>query len=396
MSQPRRRRATLMTCGVTHFLHDGFSDSLYVLLPILSGEFGLSLTQVGLLKTVYSGSLSASQIPSGLLAERIGEPALLAIGTAVAGLAFVLFGTAGGFAALCALFLMAGLASGTQHPLCSALVARAFDPSVRRTALGTYNFSGDLGKVAFPALVAAGAAAIGWRTASAALGAFALVGAIGIFVALRRYAMVAPASAPDAAARRRGWGIHNRRGFSVLSAIFMIDSATRLAFLTFMPFLLVAKGAEVDTVGLALALLFAGGAAGKFLCGALADRVGIIRTVVLTEILTGVGIMALLALPLATILMVLPVLGLALNGTSSVLYGTVTDFVAADRQARAFGLFYTLGLGAAAGAPLVFGVLSDLAGVPTTLVTVGAMALATVGLCPLLSTSLHRPARRAT
>ena len=43
----------------------------------------------------------------------------------------------------------------------------------------------------------------------------------------------------------------------------MLDSAVRAGFLTFLPFLLIAKGAPVATVGLALALVFAGGAAGS-------------------------------------------------------------------------------------------------------------------------------------
>ena len=42
-----------------------------------------------------------------------------------------------------------------QHPLGSALVSRAFEGAQSRAALGTYNFSGDVGKVLLPALCAA-------------------------------------------------------------------------------------------------------------------------------------------------------------------------------------------------------------------------------------------------
>ncbi len=44
-----RARATLGTCGAAHFLHDGFSDVLFGLLPRWAQAVGLSLTQVGLL-----------------------------------------------------------------------------------------------------------------------------------------------------------------------------------------------------------------------------------------------------------------------------------------------------------------------------------------------------------
>lgn len=44
----RRVRATLATSCATHFLHDGFSDAVYVLLPVWAGEFRLTFAQVGL------------------------------------------------------------------------------------------------------------------------------------------------------------------------------------------------------------------------------------------------------------------------------------------------------------------------------------------------------------
>ena len=52
-----------------HFVHDGFSDILYVLLPLWAAEFGLTLAQVGLIRTAYTGGMSLFQIPAGLLAE---------------------------------------------------------------------------------------------------------------------------------------------------------------------------------------------------------------------------------------------------------------------------------------------------------------------------------------
>ena len=49
----RRARAVLAVACGAHFIHDGFSDLLYVLLPVWASEFGLSFAQVGLLKTLY-------------------------------------------------------------------------------------------------------------------------------------------------------------------------------------------------------------------------------------------------------------------------------------------------------------------------------------------------------
>jgi MFS transporter, FSR family, fosmidomycin resistance protein len=393
-----RARAVLAAACSIHFVHDGFSDILYVLLPIWANEFRLTFAQVGIIRTAYSGGMAAFQIPAGLLAERWGERRLLAAGTAVTACGFIAAGTVGGFLSLLSVLLVAGLGSSVQHPLSSSLVSKAYETGPRRAALGTYNFSGDLGKVAVPAAVAFAALVVGWRTASAAYGVIGLVAAVAILGLLARLTtgmsepvVDAPSKAPRAA--RSGWGIRDLRGFQALTAIGMIDNATRTGFLTFLPFALIAKGSSIAGVGTALALLFAGGAVGKFACGLVAERLGVIRTVVLTEAATALGILALIPSSLPVALAILPLMGVALNGTSSVLYGTVADLVNADRRSRAYGLYYTVTIMSSALAPSVYGLLSDLAGVSTTLIVVSMLVLTTIPLCLVLRASVAEPAR---
>ena len=116
-----------------------------------------------------------------------------------------------------------------------------------------------------------------------------------------------------------------RGGFALLLAIGILDSSVRMGFLTFLPFLLKEQGASLSVVGQALALVFIGGATGKFACGWLVARFGVLATVLLTEAGTAALILAVLVLPLAPTLVLLPILGVMLNGTSSVLYGTVSS-----------------------------------------------------------------------
>lgn len=377
-----RPRAVLAVAAATHFTHDGFADILYVFLPLWAGEFRLMFAQVGLLRTVYSGAMALFQIPAGFLAERWGERRLLALGTAVTGLGFVVAGWAGGFVSLLVILFAAGLASGVQHPLSSSLVARAYEIGPRRAALGTYNFAGDVGKMTVPAVVALGATVIGWRAASASFGLIGILAAIVIALVLSRLAAGDYPERPiSAGTPLRGWGVRDWRGFQALAAIHTIDSGTRTPFLTFVPFVLIAKGLSVAGVGGALALVFAGGAVGKFVCGLVAERLGIIRTVVLTELATAVGIIGVVAAPLPLAMATLLPLGIALNGTSSVLYGTVAELVTPERRTRAYGLYYTISIGASALAPSLYGLLGDAVGVPATLVTVGAVVLLTLPLC---------------
>jgi FSR family fosmidomycin resistance protein-like MFS transporter len=390
---PQRARATLAASCIIHFLHDGCSDLLYVLFPVWAREFSLTFAQVGLLRAGYSGALALFQIPAGYLADRWGEPRILAAGTFLTAVGFFCVGTAGGFVPLLVFLMISGLGSSTQHPLTSSLVSRAYEAGRRRVAIGTYNFSGDLGKVTWPACVAFVTAWAGWRWAAQGIGLVVLAAAVGIFFLLASL-VGGPAGfeAPSAAGHPGNkWGIRNAWGFSLLSTIHGIDSGSRTVFLTYMPFLLLGKGAGMDLMWLALGVTFAGGATGKFVCGLLAERLGIIRTVLVTETATGLGILLLLALPVTPALFLLPVLGIALNGTSSVLYGTVAELVAPERRSRVYGLFYTIGIGAGALAPPLFGLLSDTAGVPVTLVVLAAVILATLPLAHLLRPAVEGP-----
>jgi MFS transporter, FSR family, fosmidomycin resistance protein len=383
-------RAVLFTAALAHVLHDGFSDVLYVLLPLWAAEFHLTLTGVGVLKAVYTAGMALSQIPAGILAERLGERRLLVAGTAVTAIGYLAVAMAGsGMVSVAAFLLIGGLGSGVQHPLSSSLVSRAYETGPRRAALGTYNFAGDLGKIAVPAAVALAASLVGWHTASGVYAVLGLAGAGAIAVALRRLgAGEAEQTVQETGPRASGWGIRDMRGFQALSAVGMIDTATRTALLTFLPFLLLAKGLTVAGLGLALAVLFAGGAAGKFVCGLVAERVGIVRTVILTEVATACGIAAVALGPLGVALGVLLPLGIALNGTSSALYATVADLVLPERRARAYGLYYTLVVAASAAAPLVYGALGDAFGVVATLLVTSAVVLLTVPLCLVLRSAL--------
>src|SRR5476649_1383464 len=118
--------------------------ALWTNLGVRQVEFALSLAQVGLLKSAYSAVMASLQVPAGFLAERLGERALLALGTAVAGLGYLLAGWSGGFFALAACLAVGGAGASVQHPLSSSIIARSFEGPGLRTALSTYNFSGDI------------------------------------------------------------------------------------------------------------------------------------------------------------------------------------------------------------------------------------------------------------
>lgn len=195
---PGRIRVLLTACSA-HALHDGLTDTLYVLLPIFQTVFGLNYAAVGLLRALYAGSMAGLQVPAAALARRVGPVGILVAGTAIAGAGYLWLGTAGGLVALALALVLGGVGSSTQHPIASSLIASTYEGRRSRDALGTYNFAGDLGKVALLATAAGLIAAISWRATTAVVGVAALAGAMGILFALGKMptqGAVSPSESP--------------------------------------------------------------------------------------------------------------------------------------------------------------------------------------------------------
>ena len=131
------------------------------------------------------------------------------------------------------------------------------------------------------------------------------------------------------------------RAFGTLSGVGFLDSGTRAAALAFLPFVMKDKGLSDEQVFVMLLFLLAGGAAGKFVCGWLDDRFGSISLIWGTKGLTALLLVASLAAPAYAVAPLMLVLGIGLNGTSSVLYATVSAFIPSRRRATGYGYYYT-------------------------------------------------------
>ncbi|TCW82996.1 MFS transporter [Burkholderia sp. SRS-46] len=382
-----RRRSLVAACGA-HAVHDGLTDVIYVLLPIWQAQFGINYAQIGMLRGAYSGTMAGFQLLVSRAAARWGRKRMLVGGTALAGLAYLVAGQAGGLAVLLVALVLGGLGASTQHPLASSMVTDAYEAGGGvKEALSQYNFSGDIGKTLIPGLIGLLLTVVTWRTSATLIGVLGVVSA-ALLVWLIPATGVAQAGREKAAQATTGQG--SAAGLRALLATGTLDSAVRMGFLTFLPFLLKSKGAGTAGIGLALTLLFVGGAFGKLLCGYLGARVGMMKTVWLTESATALLIVCAVFAPLVAMMAMLPLLGLALNGTSSVLYGVVPELAGPGRRDQAFALFYTGTIGGGALAPVVFGRLGDIAGVPVALIALAAILLLTLPLSWYVQKGLQR------
>jgi MFS family permease len=385
-----KRRAIAIANGA-HVLHDGLSDLLYILFPIWQAALGLDYAAVGALKACYSGAMASFQLAAARLAERLGYGVVLGGGTALAGVGFIVAAQGGTPLALATALLIGGTGAAAQHPLASEIIARMTPAPERRRALGFYNAAGDIGKVAVPALATAALVLLAPALVLNAIGAMAVGGGILILVGLPILSPASTASEPQAGAGASLSSLFSQPGFATLFSVGMIDTAARAGFLTFFPLVLAAKGAAIGTIGLALTLVFVGGAIGKFICGPLGARFGVFLTVAVTEGATAIGALLAAFSPLWLVLAAAPAIGIALNGTSTVLYGTVPDLVPEEARTRAFGLFYTGTIGAGALTPILLGLLGDALSLSIAMVILACFVL----LAPVLTLAGRAPLARS-
>ena len=154
---------------------------------------------------------------------------------------FAAMALAAGFWSLMVIVSIAGLGGNAQHPLATAIVSKAYESKGRATAVSNLNFAGDLGKVLLPALAGVLAVTYGWRGAVLVLGAIGIVASLLYALAVGQVGNSTPVKKVSEGEKAQGWGIQKPISFAILSAIGIIDNSTRVALLTFIPFLMAEK-----------------------------------------------------------------------------------------------------------------------------------------------------------
>lgn len=384
-------RRTLVFASATHFWSDLFYALPIPLLVIMKEDpdLNLSFTEVGLISGVHSAASAALQVPFGFLAERVGEFWMLLSGNIWVACGLVILASASSFSILLLLTLIGGLGGGTQHPLASSLVSRVYDERGRSTAVGTVNFAGDPGKMTAPAIALVLAVPYGWRMTMRVVGLAGIIFMSITMFAHNSFNYRRPLSQQNEimdASKSNTQLI----GFVYLSLVGFLDSGVRSAALTFLPFLMKEKGVDTERIFLILILLLAGGAIGKFICGWLDERYGSVMLIWFTKSIAAILFLLVYALPTTIMMPVIVLLGISLNGTSSILYATVAKFTPTHLRARFYGFFYTTGEIAGAIAPFIFGFIADLLNIRAAIIVLGLSTGLILPTSLLLKTPLAR------
>jgi MFS family permease len=157
----------------------------------VSSELHLSPTQMGLLLSSFSLAYAFSQLPLGILLDRIGARAVLGAGILVWAVTQVFTGFVGSLSQFLTARIFLGLGEAPIFPAGARMIADWFNKRERGVPTGSFLSSTTIGPVLAPPIITALMLTLGWRNMYIALGVFGLLLALVWFVGARNHKSVA-------------------------------------------------------------------------------------------------------------------------------------------------------------------------------------------------------------
>jgi len=337
---------------------DGFDIQAFgVAAPKMAPALGLHPAQLGLIGSMATFGLVIGALAGGWAADRWGrKPVLLAAVAMFGAFSLATAMAADGNTLLAARFL-AGLGFGGAMPNLIALAAEVAPPGRRALVTGAMFCGFPFGGASVSLLAKLAGEHADWRMLFVVGGVLPLA-----IVPAIVWGLPETRPAPDPAAER-GLGKalfgESRAAVTVLLWVGSVLSLLVMYLLiNWLPILVVSKGHHA-TDGAAASLAFNGAAvAGALVLGAMADRLGVRRTIVAAYLALAVALVGLgAASALGAILTMSAAAGFLVIGVQYVLYGLAPILYPPQVRSAAAGASVGVGRLGSVAAPLVGGLL---------------------------------------
>jgi len=351
------------------------------ILPIVSGELGLSHAQAGMLETAYLLGYIVIKMPAGVLGNRIGIKRTLTLGMVGYALATALNFFATGFLHLFVLRFLVGLFQGVHLPLANTLLSERFGDRQGR-AIGFHESGPNVGNsIAYPLAIAI-ASSWGWRYAFLLLSlpAFVLAGVVTLILKDERQGSKV-VNEEETAGENQSLGAY----FRLLAPLALAHAVYNLCLrtlLTFAPSYLVEyRGMGLAAAGFVAMLMPAAGFFAKISSGFIAERVGRRNSISAAILMSGVFIFTLTRVSgqgLTSLNFI--VLGLALYSFSPTIYATVTSGLPTQLKSMGLGAVTMTGNIFGAFSASLIGYLIDTLGYQTALTMIAVVVIGSTAL----------------
>jgi DHA1 family multidrug resistance protein-like MFS transporter len=352
IKQPKKRSfiwSALPFFVLAHAAHHFLMALQQPLFPSIRDYFNVkSYTWASSVPMSFALASATGQIPAGWLADRIGPTALIMIGTLGVAVAGVLIGLAPNFILFIVFLILMGLLSGGYHPAATPLISASVEPEHRGRVLGFHLVGGNgaffVSPIIAGLIVGAFGETSGWRYSYLILAIPTVVFALlFLFYLLKRggraHAAQMKRKIPDAKPPQPGY---KRR---LIAFLIMMVVGGGLA-MTVMPFLTLYMtdelGASNARAGGLMAIVFSSGLWAGPVGGFIADKIGSIKVVIATGILSGVVIFLFRLVNLGpSLYAVLFLQGLIMALRMPVTEVFIMSQAPAKHRSKIFGVYYS-------------------------------------------------------
>lgn len=340
-------------------------------LPLLRSDWKMSASQAGLIQSAWHAGYLVSLFTVGFLADRYGARKTFLIGGIWAGFSALMFAFfADGFVSGLFFYGLTGLCSGASYTPGLTLVAERFAPQERGRAMGWFLAAASLGYGASLLLSGILMPNTGWRSAFIATACGPVAAMLISLWTLRATPNIVHSHGNQLIgifALRAVW--QNRPAMLLIWA-YVFHAWELLGLWAWLPAYLAASIAQKGTVAmqaagfgaLFTALTYITSMGGSIYGGALSDRWGRTRTILLGACLSLACSFLfgwMMALPLWLLVTVASIYNMAAIADSSVYSTGLTELVPPHYLGAAYALRSVLGFGAGIMSPWVFGFVID-------------------------------------
>lgn len=370
-----------------HMMIHWFQQLFPVALPFIKAGLGLSAVQTGALATARQFGQGTLNLPAGMLADALHRyrDVILASSLVFMGVAYLLFGSRGGFGTAFAASVLIGFGTALWHPAAAATLTSKF-PERRGTAMSVHGTGATLSDSLAPLAQGALLTVLPWEgilwwqiVPGVLFGFLVLRGLFGVF-------RPEPAAASRTGRLADMLALLANGSFVAISASRGFLTMGRVVILTFLPIYLVEElGFSANALGVYIMLLHVMGIFSQTVLGYLSDRYG--RKPVLVPSMLALGVLYVLlavAPPVAALTLVIIAMGTFFYTLMNVLTAVISDVAGANVQASSQGLTTVLAQVAVLPTPVIAGYLADRRGMGAAFVLAGAFVfLAALCLAPL-------------
>lgn len=165
----RYRETVLTLCTLAFFATMVARLVISPVVPLITDDFGVSNTVIGIALTGMWMAYSATQFPSGLLADRFGERSVILVAVGGAGFASLLLAVTPVFALFVVATVALGAVAGLHYTVATTLLTRTYDDL--GMAIGVHNLGAPAAGLLTPPVAAWIGIRYGWRPAVALVAA---------------------------------------------------------------------------------------------------------------------------------------------------------------------------------------------------------------------------------